>query len=239
MKRLLIAAALSLAATIASATPSATNVWETTLSLGLSSSDGNTKSQLFNGSWLSEYMDEAGDDVRIGLDALNGETDSKKSADSVKGFVDYKYSLSDRWYGLVDISALYDSVADISYRVIGTPGVGYYLLKDSKATLSLDLGPSYVMEKVGGEKNDYAAARASERYERKLSATAKCWQSLEYIPQIDDFDNYLVNGEIGVEAALTTKFNVRLVFKDQYDNVPAEGRVRNDTQVIAALAVKI
>jgi hypothetical protein len=46
--------------------------------------------------------------------------------------------------------------------------------------------------------------------------------------------------EVGVEAALTkgNKLSLRTVIQDNYNNVPAAGRLRNDLKLIASLAYK-
>lgn len=230
------AAALALPAR---AEPSATNAWEHTLALGLTATSGNTDTKLYTGSWLSEFRTLGGDLARLSVDGQNGENEGRKNADNVKGDQSYKHLLSDRAYVVGSVAELYDSVADISYRITPSIGLGYFLMKGGPASLSVDAGPGYQWEKIGGVEDDYAVLRASERYERKLTATSKCWQSVDYTPKVEDFDVYTINGEIGAEAAMTTAVNLRAVFRNQYINVPAEGRKRNDTQVIAALAFKL
>ena len=60
-------------------------------------------------------------------------------------------------------------------------------------------------EKVDGASNDYLALRFAERYSCQATKTAKLVQSLEYVPEAEDFDNYLLTGEIGVEAAMSER----------------------------------
>lgn len=221
------------------AEPSATNVWEHSLALGVTATSGNTDTKLFTGSWLSEFRTLGGDLARLSVDGQNGENDGVKNTDSVKGDQNYKHLVSERAYLVGDVAELYDSVADISYRITPSLGIGYFLMKGGPASLSVDAGPGYQWEKIGGVEDDYAVLHASERYERKLSDTSKCWQSVDYTPKVEDFDVYTINGEIGAESTMTKRINLRAVFRDQYINAPAEGRKRNDTQIIAALALRI
>lgn len=221
------------------AEPSKTNEWENTLSVGVTATSGNTDTKLYAASWLSEYRRLGGDLARLSVDGQNGENSGTKNADNVKGDQNYKHLLSERSYVVGDVAELYDSVADISYRVTPSLGIGYFLMKGDASSLSLDIGPGYQWEKIGGIKDDYAIFKASERYERKLGATSKCWQSADYSPKVEDLNVYTINGEIGAEAPLTSTINLRIVFSDRYVNVPAAGRKRNDTQVIGALAFKI
>ncbi len=221
------------------AEPATTNQWEHTLSLGVTETSGNTEMRMGTASWLSEFRSLGGDLVRLSADGQNGKEKGQKTADNVKGDANYKCAFDGSLYAVADVAGLYDSVADISYRITPSVGLGCFILKDSANSFSVDIGPAYVFEKVGGVKDDYAAFRASERFERKLGAKAKCWEAVEYIPKVSDFDVYNIAGEIGAEAPLTSSINLRLVFADRYQNIPAPDHKRNDTQIVGAVAIKI
>jgi putative salt-induced outer membrane protein YdiY len=66
------------------------------------------------------------------------------------------------------------------------------------------------------------------------------WETAEILPQVDDFNNYIVNFEIGVEADLNSskKLALRVYLDDTYNNVPAAGRKKNDLKLVAAVAYK-
>ena len=139
----------------------------------------------------------------------------------------------------MDVSALYDDIAKVDYRVILNPGLGAYLVKHDRLTFSVEAGPAYVIEKVDGETDDYLALRLAERIDFTLSPTAKVWQSAEYLPKIDDFDAYLLNAELGVEAALNSRLNLRVVLQDKYNSTPAGGLDKNDVALIAGISVAL
>jgi len=61
---------------------------------------------------------------------------------------------------------------------------------------------------------------------------------LEFLPQVDKFKNYLLNAELGAEAALTKKLSLRSYIQDNYVNIPAQGHLKNDVKLIAALGYK-
>ena len=58
---------------------------------------------------------------------------------------------------------------------------------------------------------------------------------MEYLPEAEDFDNYLLTAEVGIEAAVSTRVSLRVVLQDKYDNTPALGAERNDLSLIAGL----
>ena len=147
--------------------------------------------------------------------------------------------MNERLYGYFDLSYFYDEIGDIDYRITASPGLGYFLVKDAVQSFALETGPSYIWEKVGGVEDDYLGVRFFEKYERKLSDTAKVWESVEYLPRLDDFDDYLLSAEIGVEAAMNSSLSLRLVIVDKYDSTPAPEKKENDVTVTGSLVYKI
>jgi len=66
--------------------------------------------------------------------------------------------------------------------------------------------------------------RVAQRFEMKLLATSKVWESIECLAAIDDYGNDLVNLEIGAEAAVNARLNLRVVFQNQFNSRPAPGK---------------
>lgn len=211
---------------------------ENSIAVGVTMTDGNSDTLLGTASVLHDRKRDAYS-LRLGVDFAYGEDGSEKTTENAKGVAEYRRLTCERGYVFANLTALYDDIADIDYRAVLSGGPGYYLMKDEAATLGVEIGPAYVREEVGGEEKDDFALRFGERYDRQLSATAKCWQALEYLPLADDFDDYLLNSEIGVEAAINSSASIRLVVKNAYDSTPAVDREKSDTTVIGALAYQL
>lgn len=211
---------------------------ENTIALGVTMTDGNSDTLLGTASVLHDRKRD-GYSLRLGADFAYGEDNSEKTTENAKGVAEYRRNTCERGYLFATLAALYDDIADIDYRAVLSAGPGYYLLKDEAVTMGVEFGPAYIREKVGGEENDDLALRFGERYDRQLSPTAKCWQALEYLPIADDFGDYLLNSEIGVEAAINSSASIRLVVKNAYDSTPATDREKSDTTVIGALAYRL
>lgn len=214
-----------------------------TLSLGATLTDGNSETLSANGSWLSEGEKEHMGSVRLGLEGNYGESTTagidEKTVENAKAFANAKKTLTDMMFGSIEASVAYDDIAEIDYRAILSPGLGSYLVKDETAQLFVEAGPAYIWEKVAGVDDDYLALRIAERIDFAVSATAKVWQSLEYLPTADDFDDYLLNAEIGAEAAMSEKLNLRLVLQNKYDSTPADGLEENDLSLVAGISVHL
>lgn len=211
--------------------------WEGFITLGFTMTSGNSDSTLFVANAQTQKKWEH-DELVFGADGGYGENDSKKSASYAHGFGQYNHLFTERFYGMFRVDALHDDVSDISYRITLSPGVGYYFIKKETTTLAGETGPGVVFERQGGVNDTYMTLRIAERFEHKFKNKARIWQSVEFLPQVDRFSNYLINAEVGVEAPLTEKLSVSIVLQDNYDNEPADGRKNNDIKLISGIKYK-
>ncbi len=92
---------------------------------------------------------------------------------------------------------------------------------------------------MAGIEDDKIALRMAERGVLKTSATSKIWESIEYLPAIDDFSDYLINAEAGAEAAMNSRLSLRLVLQDKFDSTPGKGLKQNDLVLIGGLTFKL
>jgi putative salt-induced outer membrane protein YdiY len=134
------------------------------------------------------------------------------------------------------VDGLHDAVADFKYRVTLSPGAGYYFIKETNTTLSGEVGPGVIFERLGTNDHTYMTLRLAEKFEHKFSDRVRLWQSLEFLPQVDKFNNWILNAEVGVETKMSAKLGLRVFALDTYDNQPAPGRKKNDLKLVTALA---
>ena len=80
--------------------------------------------------------------------------------------------------------------------------------------------------------------RLAEKFNFKINDRARIWQTVEFLPQVDNFKNYILNSELGIESDLTIKFSLRSYIQDAYDNQPSPGRKQNDLKWVTAIAYK-
>jgi len=211
--------------------------WEKSAALGLTLTRGNSETLLFTGNiQATKKLPEH--EFNLGADATYGENEDVKNAENFRGYGQYNRLFTEHFFGYLRLEALHDDIADIDYRITVGPGVGYYFIKEKDMSLRAELGPAYVHEKQGGEVNDYLTLRIAERFDWKINERAKLWQSLEFLPQVDDWDNFIVNAEIGLETSITAQVNLRTYLQDTYDNEPAPDREKNDLKFVTAIAYK-
>jgi putative salt-induced outer membrane protein YdiY len=242
-----LAAALLVAASavIGQAQPAATNAppvkapWETTAAAGLTLSRGNSDT-LMTTLGLDTRRKWKDNEAALGITGGYGENDHNKNTEYVNAFAQYNRMFTERLYAGLRTDFNYDGIADLSYRVTISPLAGYYVIKETNTTLAFELGPSLVFEKYQNQGEEtYLAARLGERFEHKLTPTTKIWQSVEYVPKVEEWaDKYLITAEAGIDTAITKSWSMRVVFQNIYDSQPANGRDHNDMRLIAGTAYK-
>ncbi len=224
------------AAAAAAETPEPSK-WETSAGVGVTLTEGNSETSLFtiNAQALRKTSQS---EFSLGADAGYGENDGEQNVGYVKGFAQYNYLWTERWFAFIRAEALHDAVSDLKYRVPLTAGIGYYIIKNDRTTLSVEAGPGYVWEKVGHDSRGYATIRFSEKFTHKFSDRARIWQSVDYQPNVGDLGEYFLSAEVGVAADVTQHIELRVVLQDWYVSEPAPGRDGNDLKLIAGVNYK-
>lgn len=253
MKKIAIALLLSaLAASFAFAADDAPAAdATTTISLGANLTDGNSDTlgltaRLQNEAPFAETWKSI-----LTAEANYGETDDEKSVDNAKIQENLQKSFTSLIYGAVDASAAYDDLALLDYRFILGPAVGLHVVATDPFTLDVEVGPSYVWEKIDdsddedgdgepdaiGDKDDYLAIRFAERAAWTISETSKLVQDLEYLPEAEDFDRYLLNVGISLETKVAANLVLSVSLEDKYNSEPAAGKDENDLSLVASLGL--
>ena len=211
--------------------------WESSISAGLSLTKGNSDTLLTTVAYKTRRK-TAEDEFTFGADGSYGENDSVKNNETLHGVGQYNHLFSDRFYGFLNLEGLHDGIADLEYRFTLSPGAGYYILKETNTTLAVEAGPGLIFQRLGDVDTTYATLRLAERFEHKLDNGARVWEKAEFLPQVDKLGNFLVNAEVGAEAALTKTLSLRVTLQDNFINQPAPGRKSNDLKLISSVVYK-
>lgn len=221
--------------------------WEGVAAVDLSLTRGNSSDFLGTVS-LNMKRKWTSDELLFGGAAGYGETHPKdkqetRNQDYLKGFGQYNHLFTERIYGGLRLDGLHDDIANVDYRVTVSPLAGYYFIKQTNTFLAGEFGPSWVHERLfvaGGTdiERSYFALRLAERFEYKFQGGSRIWETLEYIPSVEHWADYILNFEAGVSAPITKSLDVRLVVQDTYDNKPAPHRLKNDFKLGAGLGYR-
>ncbi len=219
--------------------------WESVASVDMALTRGNRRSFLATAS-LDTKRKWDKDEALLGGAAgygdsttkINGQDVTTKTQDYLRGYGQFNHMFSDRVYAGLRADGLHDDIADMQYRFTVSPLAGYYLIKETNTSLAVEFGPSFVDQELGGRSESYFGLRIGERFEHKFKTGARVWETLEWIPQVDDFNNWLLNAEAGISAPVTKAMDVRLVADDYYNNQPAADRLKNDFRLLAGIGYR-
>lgn len=213
--------------------------WTVSASIGLSLTRGNSDTFMTTVGF-DAMRDREHDELAFRAAAGYGEDDTNgeaiKTQDYMRGNGQYNRLFESGLYGGFRLEGVHDDIADINYRVTASPLSGYYFIKDGRTRLSGEIGPSYVVEEKGGVSDDYFGLRLGERFEHAFDSQAKVWQSLEIVPQVEEFENYVMNAELGISTKIVDGVGLRLVVQDTYVNQPAPGREKNDLKLVTGFS---
>ena len=243
--RRLVIATVTVIGTVSLHAQTQTNAspWESVAALGFTLTRGNSQTLLATATagtrkkWGNNEL-SFGADGTYGESTVNGQ--NTINANSAHGFAQYNRLFTERFYGYGRVDGMFDDVADIYYRATVSPGVGYYFINNTNCDLSLEVGPGYIWENVGGKENQYAIVRVGEKFHLKLSDRARFVETAEWLPEADYIKNYIVNFMAGIDTDITAdkKATLGVFVYDTYDNIPAPGRVCNDIKLVVAMGYK-
>jgi hypothetical protein len=211
--------------------------WETLATAGLTLRKGNSDTLLANLGVISARKWQQ-NELGLGASFSYGEAWGRKNVDNINGSAQFNRLFSDRSFAGLKVRAVKDAIADLDYRVTFSPLAGYYFVKEAGTRLSAEVGPSYVIERLGSVGKSYAGLRVGERFEDNFNTRAKIWQTAEFTPQVDLPSKHLVSAELGVSSAMNDQVSLRVVLQDSYDSIPAPGRQANDVGLISGLEYK-
>jgi putative salt-induced outer membrane protein YdiY len=221
----------------------AENSPEISLSAGAAIEQGNSESIQINSSLDMKAEKNLFGSVKFSAQANYGEntTDdiSRTSVKNSKILLNTRKLVVNKTFLYIDTSWLYDDIAKIDYRTIAGPGAGCYFIKNTNFQADIEAGISYVCEKVDNITDDYAALRFAQSLSYKINGNAELWQSLEYLTQVDDFDNFIVNAEAGIKTGITSNVSLRIVLRERWDNKPAKDLKKYDLSLISGISIDL
>ena len=137
---------------------------------------------------------------------------------------------------------LRDEFAGLENKYYGGPFCGYRFLTGPRHMLTGELGLSYAAEDYTEEKEsenfedkDFVEGRVFGLYEYIITEKTKFSQSLEYLYDFDDSDNYKVNSLSEITVTINDTFSIKTSYEICYANQVSENLNTTDRFLTAAL----
>ena len=212
--------------------------WKLTGAASLAYASGNSDSASHSLQLSAKYAKNK-NEVFLGADWLYSESNGDTSTDSFRIEGQYNRQVTERFFHGINSSYFTDRIADLDYRTELGLSLGYKLIKNDDTSLSLETGPGMAWEEQGGESHDLVTNRFIQRFEHQLSKRAKIWQSIAFTPKFDDFKDYNLIAEAGIDTTISEHWALRSSVRHQYDSSPADGRQSDDTTLLMGLSYSL
>ena len=212
--------------------------WEITGAANFGYASGNSDSISHSLQFSAKYA-QGKNEASFGADWLYSESNGDASTDSFRLHGQYNRLVTERFFYGINGSYFTDRIADLDYRTELGLSLGYYLIKNDDTSLSLETGPGLAWENQGGESRDLVINRFAQRLEHQLSDRAKIWQSIVFTPKFDDFSDYNLIAEAGIDTTISEHWALRSSVRYSYDSSPAAGRQSNDTTLLMGLSYSL
>lgn len=196
--------------------------WRYDASFDLSGKDGNTdKYEL--GTSLKAELKGPDDTLAFFFRYEQAEEEDNKTEDNIAGGGSYESFFSETlgWYVRTELEN--DRIEDIDLRSTSAGGLSYRLINKDHQSLIARSGLGYRYTSYGDDdKDDESSATLdfglahSYQFENKIQIK----NELTYVPAIDDFGNYRVVHDSGIEIPVGSSDNwkVRMGLKNDYDS---------------------
>lgn len=154
---------------------------------------------------------------------IYGKTNGVSSANLLKASVRGDHMLLGRIGLFVGSAFERNRFAGFTSHTDQIAGLSALALSAPRDTLRLDGGGVYTNEsRVDGTTKSFPAARAGMAFKHSFGGTSSFTQTGEFVPNLEDTDQYRVNTESIVTAKMTAHVGLKLAYLIRYDSKPAE-----------------
>lgn len=164
---------------------------------------------------------------------------TNKTADEIKGGVDYSSFFSERrgWFVRQELER--DNVEDVDLRSTTDAGFTFKHIKTDTHQLTSRLGLGYRFESYGsGAENKGAVLSTGLNNTVKFGDRMSLVTDFQFLPAIDDFADYRFVHDSAFEIPLTGDFwKLRIGLNNQYNSRPQAGRDELDTTYYTRLVL--
>lgn len=216
-----------------------TKKWSDEAELSYVETRGNTEVRTLSAKNLLQYQFSEKLKGTWKLGVLYGETDEEKTAEKYNTELRLDRSMTERLFAFFAGGWEKDKFAGIDARYYGGPGAGYKIIDGPKHLLLTEAGLNYVKEEyIDNTDKDYMEGRFFAKYGYAFTEKTRFSQTLEYLHDFDDSDNYNVNAETAIIAALNSYLSLKTSYLIEYDHKPVPADLdTTDTTLTVALVV--
>ncbi len=170
---------------------------------------------------------------------LYAENDDVKNSERYYTEVRLNYLFTEKFYKSLIAGWEKDTFAGIDAKYYIGPALGYKFLIGPKHFLLAEVGADYVKEEYTDDTDDdFARGRVFTKYEYAFTEKNKFSQSVEYLSNVDDSEDYDVISKTSLISSLSDSLSLKITYEIKYDNVPVPETLEyKDTTLTVTLVI--
>lgn len=209
--------------------------WTGSLSAGITSTHGNTKTENITGSAKLKKRTEK-DRTTLSADYAKSEQEDQTTGndetieDWWRAKTKYDYFFTKKLYGYIDGRYEKDAVAELDRRVTIGLGAGYQWIESADMNFSTELGVASLYEKFDNQtdSNSEVSAQLGYNFDKKLWKNLSFIHDLTYYPALEKFSDYYLTTTAELRAELNKAMFMNIKTILDYDATPAAGAHKTD-----------
>lgn len=215
--------------------------WEDEAEVSFVQTTGNTETKNLSLSNLLTYVPHERLQASWEAKALYSENDGNKTAERYFTELRSDYSLSKRSYVAFMLAWTQDEFSGIDNSYYLGPTFGYKILNGPKHYLKFEPGLEYNYEEYTDYTDEsYFRARTFAEYTYELTEKTRFTQSLKYLQDLQEDENYNIVSNTAVITSLTDILSMKTNYEVKYDNSPIPADLEEtDTTLSVTLVINI
>jgi len=154
-----------------------------------------------------------------------GRSEGEVNASNWRAGTRLDYGLSARLYLFGQLGLDRNRFAGIDRRFEEGAGLAWRVVADAQDLLGLEGGLSLFQQRNtsasdGGLDDNFTAARAALAYKHDFSKTAFLSQNLEFLPNLNDTDDWRLNSESALVSPISQNVVLKVSYVIRYDHLP-------------------
>ena len=196
--------------------------WDSGFEIGLNGASGTSDSFSMR---TGGFIKREGKDYKLDASLYYNKNQSEGVEVQSNALLDMRYDWlfdDSPWTLFMMSQTFYDEFQAFDLNVNVNAGVGYQWIDTETLKISSSLGSGASREFGGPDEEWVPEASFGLNYEQYLSKTRKLYAKMDYFPEWENFNNYRILADIGLEIELVQPSNLSLKFSatDRYDSQP-------------------
>lgn len=212
--------------------------WSSSFDLGASFTSGNSETLFVTTSLTIDKEFGEFNEFFSNITFAYGEDEDTTTTQEVLLSASWKMLFDLKNYTGLRVDGRHDDLADIKYRLGLSAFLGHYFVRDEDVQFSVEGGLGYTWEEQGSLSSSYVNLYFGERYNFWVTDYTRIYQSFAFFGPVDDFSDYRLIGELGLETYLSQNLSFKVFLQDKFDNTPALEREQNDFKVVSGVSYK-